>query len=374
MSGTDPIYDEHDPADLPPELQPLPEVDWDELSSPAVERAVRGLNDDDLRDVPGDTRLLRGVLALGVGVRFGGEIVPTVAGLVAFGLHPELVLPGLQVQVQVDGRVPDVWTGPVPVIRRHVGRHPVLRARVGKAESRELVAHALAWRSWEDGLADHPVLVTLDGDTLRVRYPGAVERADAPPNPVLAELFWRAGWVQVPSASPGPLRRALSAWGVRGPRMSLEGGWTVLRATLAPRSEVRPRAPAPQIDPVEATRPTTQRAAPAPAVADDAPADPVFPPPDAPADRPGGHRSAKDRLAELVETLEDAGRMTRRDLQRRLGWSRSTLRNVLRAAVDGGRVLALAPSPRSPFQVYAAARTEPTEHPQAPAASVAARR
>lgn len=41
------------------------------------------------------------------------------------------------------------------------------------------------------------------------------------------------------------------------------------------------------------------------------------------------HRSAEVRQEELVQILTERGRMPRRVLQRRLGWSRSTLRNVL---------------------------------------------
>ena len=75
----------------------------------------------------------------------------------------------------------------------------------------------------------------------------------------------------------------------------------------------------------------------------------------APTEPAGTYRAADDRQAELLATLTAHGRLTRRDLQRRLGWSRSTLRDVLRAAVNAGAVRALAEDPRSPFQAYEAA-------------------
>ena len=50
MPGMNAIYEEHDPDDLPPELQPLPDVDWGALSSRAVQRLVDKLPDEMLDD------------------------------------------------------------------------------------------------------------------------------------------------------------------------------------------------------------------------------------------------------------------------------------------------------------------------------------
>ena len=63
-------------------------------------------------------------------------------------------------------------------------------------------------------------------------------------------------------------------------------------------------------------------------------------------------RSAEDRQSELVQVLGESGPASRQWLQRRLGWSRSTLRNVLSTAVEQGRIQALAAAPRSPAQLY----------------------
>jgi len=189
MSGMNPIYGEHDPSDLRPELQPLPHVDWDALSSPTVQRVVRHLEDDVLEDVPGTTRLSRGVLALSIGVRRRGEIVPTVAGLVAFGLQPELVLPGMQVQVQVDSRVPDVWVGSLREILRKVGQHPVLRedARRGSRRPRGRLG-AEEVRETDAGPAQEPrgtarerPRVNGQGGRTRLVDLGGSERAHDPP-------------------------------------------------------------------------------------------------------------------------------------------------------------------------------------------------
>lgn len=63
----------------------------------------------------------------------------------------------------------------------------------------------------------------------------------------------------------------------------------------------------------------------------------------------------KTREAAVLSLLADGHAWTRRDLDARLGWSRSTLRTVLEGLVDAGRVRADAASPRSPFQAYRAA-------------------
>ncbi|HMV66463.1 MAG TPA: hypothetical protein PKA64_06400 [Myxococcota bacterium] len=57
----------------------------------------------------------------------------------------------------------------------------------------------------------------------------------------------------------------------------------------------------------------------------------------------------------MLALLTDGRAWTRRELDARLGWSRSTMRTVLESLVDAGRVTSEASSPRSPFQAYRAA-------------------
>jgi len=358
MPGKYEIYDEYDLEEQPAELQPISEMDWTDLNSAAVQRMVDQLPDEMLEDVPGDGRLLCGVLATGVGLLYSGEWMPTVAGVVAFGLRPELVLPGMQLEVTVDGGEPEVWSGSLSMLVRKMKRHSILSARLGNEACPRLVGHAMAWRSWDQEHLGMPVLVEVEGDELVLRYPGA--REAKVPNIVLADLLFRMGCNAKASAGIGSVKKALRRAGARLIGIEVEEDWTAMRVKLAARKEVAGE---------QVMRPMVSRPGPSPVSTE-----PVLKPRQVektaalvaqPA--PGKHRSAEDRQDELVQILTERGRMPRRVLQRRLGWSRSTLRNVLRAAVEAGKVLALAPSPRSPFQVYQVVREMPDERPRPPA-------
>ncbi len=308
MPGTNEIYDEHELEleDLPPELQPIPEVDWSDLSSTAVQRIVDRLPEAMLEEVPGDDRLLCGVLATGVGLRHDGAIMPTVAGLVAFGLHPELVLPGMQLRVSVNGGEAEAWSGPLPTLIRHASEHAVLGERLGEASCGLLVAHAMAWRSWEDAHLDAPISMGIEGDVLALRYPGV--SGTKVTNRVIADLLCRSGWTPKRSAGLGPVKRALRGIGAKIVGVDAEEEWTVVRIRLA-AAEPSSREPMERIArPVlnERAASTPESRAPAPrrgseragAGVDSAP--------------PGTRRSAEDRLEELVQILTVRGRMSRR--------------------------------------------------------------
>lgn len=200
MSGVPTLYDEHDPEDLPPELQPLPGLDWSALGNRTVQRVVHATPDAMLAGVPARGRLVRGMLALGIGVRHGGEVVPTVAALVAFGRRPHEVLPAMSLEVSVDGGVPQERPGPVEVLVRHLVEHPVLGPRLGRGAARLVVGSALAWRDWSLDRAEEGISITLTDGVLSVHVPGTA-RATVP-NPVLADLLARRGC----------LTRASAAW------------------------------------------------------------------------------------------------------------------------------------------------------------------
>jgi len=65
------------------------------------------------------------------------------------------------------------------------------------------------------------------------------------------------------------------------------------------------------------------------------------------------YRSLEDRQQDVLDLLVEGGQQTRRQLQASLGWSRSTLRNVLEALIAEGRVMPSAEPVRSPFRTYA---------------------
>lgn len=350
MPGMNAIYEEHDPDDLPPELQPLPDVDWGALSSRAVQRLVDKLPDEMLVDVPGDNRLMKGVLAEGIGIHFDDEVVPTVAGLAMYGLRPTDWLPGMRLAIVVDGGVPQEAAGSAGRLLKHLAEHSVGK-RLGQPASRALVGFALAWRSWEDDLCEEGLVLNLTEGVLSLYVPGSV--ADEVTNPVFAELLWRSGVLPKRKASLKSLDRMLEAVAPEGVVVESEGDSTAFRWRLVER----PCEEQMKREPVVETEPAV------PVVASLPRPEPARPVPTQVAE---GHRSAKDRQAELVQTLRRQGRMSRRQLQERLGWTRSTLRDVLRAAVEAGIVSKLAPHPRSPFQVYEVAERRPN-HPRPPA-------
>lgn len=98
---------------------------------------------------------------------------------------------------------------------------------------------------------------------------------------------------------------------------------------------------APRVEPV------APKLAPAPV------AKPATPP--IPASEPAPHVALPSREAEVLALLADGQPWTRRDLDARLGWSRSTMRRVLEGLVRDGRVVNEVASPRSPHQAYRAA-------------------
>lgn len=69
---------------------------------------------------------------------------------------------------------------------------------------------------------------------------------------------------------------------------------------------------------------------------------------------PTPHVALPSREAEVLALLADGQSWARRDLDARLGWSRSTMRRVLEGLVREGRVVNEAASPRSPHQAYRA--------------------
>lgn len=66
------------------------------------------------------------------------------------------------------------------------------------------------------------------------------------------------------------------------------------------------------------------------------------------------HVARSVREGAVLELLADGRSWSRRELDGRLGWSRSTLRNVLEGLVTAGRVVTEVSSARSPHQAYRA--------------------
>ncbi len=170
-----------------------------------------------------------------------------------------------------------------------------------------------------------PVVLDLSPETLTIE--AASPLRDDPE--VAARMARWAGWRRDAWLAPAKGWHLPVRWEANGP------GLRVVATLVRPE----PARAAPRVSPP-----------PARSVPD--------PPPVAPTtavDVSAQHQPRTAREAVVLDLLADGRAWSRRELDARLGWSRSTLRNVLEGLVEAGRVVPEAPSPRSPLQAYRAA-------------------
>lgn len=316
-----------------PSLLPLPEVDWAELDSPAVEQLAFGrLRPPDWRDLLLE-RVLELGIGIGIGIEHGDEVVPTLAGVVAFGIQPQVHLDhGLEV---VNGDKRTHLTGRLAHILRDVRKQPVVRDASMTDVASLLVAHAFAHRRMVESTRMPSLL--LGPRTLTVEYePG-------PPMPTLFELLVASGLLNRKGLG---LKRVVSRVGKK--KLHLFEDERVTRIVVdieLPRLVVRstprpPPSPSPRLNanPVSSRSVIRSR------------------PPKSARPRASSKRmSLLDRAERVVAVVRREGSVTRRDLQVELGWGRSTLRDVLRYLVEAGQLGTMADN-RSPFQRYRIAK------------------
>jgi len=347
-------------------VRPMPMELRDELrlvEGAAVEhldlRAIRRL--DALSDLDRDaswnglSAIELAMLELKIVGQRGEEAVPTVAGMVAFGLRPHLFLPGMRVRY-VDGEGERWIEGNAGDLRAAVLRDKVLVRGAGRAAMSELVMNAVAHRDWSAAAEEEPVVVERAGDVVEVRSPGRWEPRNGPPNPALANLLVARDLMTLTSTGRSEVRSWLKRQRARGVTWVGRGG--VVRVVV----EVAPERAKPVQAPVVAPAPVSGPLSPS------VPPPVVRPPPPAPATRSSlpavaeageadeldavVYRSLEDRQRDVVDLLVEGGQQTRRQLQSALGWSRSTLRNVLESLIAEGKVMPSAEPVRSPFRTY----------------------
>jgi len=354
-------------ASLALRVRPMPMELRDELrlvEGAAVEhldlRAIRRL--DALADLDRDaswkglSAIELAMLELKIVGQRGDEVVPTVAGMVAFGLRPHLFLPGMRVRY-VDGEGGRWIEGNAGDLRAAVLRDRELVRGVGRAAMSELVMNAVAHRDWSAEAEEEPVVVERDDDVVEVRNPGRWEPRKGAPNPALANLLVARDLMTLTSTGRGEVRSWLKRQRARGVTWVGRGG--VVRVVV----EVAVERVRPVVVPQPAVAPAGVAASPAPAPPPLS--RPLARAPGAPRSAPvaedadgvelGGvaYRSLEDRQQDVLDLLVEGGQQTRRQLQASLGWSRSTLRNVLEALIAEGRVMPSAEPVRSPFRTYA---------------------
>jgi hypothetical protein len=185
-----------------------------------------------------------------------------------------------------------------------------------------------------------PIVVDLSPDLLTIEVPGPI-RDDAH----LARLMAR--W--------GAWRK--ESWKAAAIGWHLPVTWERHGAGLRVVARlVRPELAAPE----RAAPRSIETAPPSPV-----PAASPTPRPEAPPTASEVHVARSTREDAVLELLADGRSWSRRELDARLGWSRSTVRNVLEGLVSAGRVVTEAPSARSPHQAYRRAASAP-EHPRSP--------
>ena len=309
-----------------PSLLPLPFVDWSELDSAAVESIALG------PDPPGDLHdaLFEAVLDLGIGVEHDSEVVPTVAGVVAFGESPQTHLEAFAPRLNDDR--PTRIQGSLSEMLTAVGhRRSLIDAGIADV-ARLLVAHAFAHRETID--PSRPVTLTLTSRVLTLEYePG-------PPMRTLFDLLVRRGILGRKDLGLKRVRKQVAAKRLHAfeskqvVRIAVD--LELQRRTQPPRS-VRTRPSRPRVVKKQAVAgpPQVQRTPRFVARRKSAPK----------------RLALEDRCAQVLAVVRREGSVARRELQVELGWGRSTLRDVLRHLVEQGRLATSAES-RSPFQRY----------------------
>ncbi len=352
-------------AAVPTDLVPVEGTDAFDLRPNAAEHVASIVSRRSLASVDEglgiNERLLVAAGALAV---VDGELVATVAGLVAFGRAPWERLGGLHAHV-ADGRREGVVVGDGPTLPQRIVR--ALRVREPSAiVVRALVERALIEREWSPFPEDDPILVLRRGDELEVRWPMA--EADDVPNRTLRRLLKAAGGLG--RLAEGSVRIADQLEAMGGVRVGeeAEGGDTVVRVVLPEEDELRAEVPERRTPPAVAVvrhevpvrdlvaRTPSRVVASAPhATPPTAVPVPVAPPAQRPIPVPAApvvHVAGADREAAVLALLDTLGQVTSRDVIERLGWTRSTTRDVIARMAATGRIASTAASVRSPFQAY----------------------
>ncbi len=293
-----------------------------------------------------------------------GRVVPTVAGLVAVGRRPDLVLPGMAVRVIVEGKGEHRFVGNALELVDRVPELLVLNEGVGRGVLIELLVNALAHRDWSVKARGQPILLKRCVDKLELSHPGSLDRRE-PPNPTLLRLLVCLGLAAGKGEGLPRLRRRVSKEGNGGPFLQAEGGIVTATVTLptklpgwllgeVPRPEPEAERQAKQDeDQAQGVVPEQPTPTPAPPTPTEPP--PVPPPaPTAPPEPPWFPATPKQQ--QLLDALRVLERATTKELVEALGWPRSSIRDVLASLVKAGQVERLAPFPRSPMQVYQLAR------------------
>lgn len=331
--------------------------------------------------VPRDELVRRGLARL-----VDGRVVPTLAGMLAYGHRPELWVEGARAVVAVDGQE-RAFAGSIQKTVREALRWKPLVHCIGAELIAPALVNAFAHRDWSVRRRDRPVDVVREGDRIEIRNPGGLaagwSQGKVRPNPTLHRLLQRQGMAGRRSRGLDAVVSGLDQLGARPfslvgrdgqVRFVMEMPWlrelprleesredpTVAQAVTLPEGAptVPPAVPQPATMPVPVVvcpmaareaapvitarplvcgseRPSSTRTA---AVSDQEPS--------------STRRSPAERQVEVIELLGQRGELTTREIIEALGWTRSTTRAVLAALVEEGQIEGCAGATRSPSQRY----------------------
>ncbi len=150
-----------------PELDMVHGTTFEDLGEGLVEQLIAmGVVPDAPRRPSNREDFEHAVAASGIAYVQRGALVPTVAGLVATGRHPDLALPGMAVRVLVEGKGEHLFGGGLMELVDRVSGLPVLNEGVGVKVIEELLVNAVAHRDWSASARGKPIVIRRSADRL----------------------------------------------------------------------------------------------------------------------------------------------------------------------------------------------------------------
>ena len=318
-----------------------------------------------------------------------GLVVPTLAGMLAYGHRPELWVEGARAVVAVDGQERE-FAGSIQKIVREALRWEPLVHCIGAELIAPALVNAFAHRDWSASAHGQPVEVVRQGERIEIRNPGALASGwstrPAPRNPTIHRLLRRRRLAGKPACGLGAVTRGLERLGALPfslvgrdglVRFVIEMPWRLGEQVARDdhhheseeaRSGLREEATHPAmgckqhgmtvLPATVAICPMASRMLPAAGESDTKdearppnPA-PVLPAPSAVEPATGSRKNPAERKAEIRQLLHQRGEMTTREVVEALDWTRSTTRAVIAAMVEEGVIEGCADAARSPSQRY----------------------
>lgn len=306
-----------------------------------------------------------------------GLLVPTVAGMVVFGLEPERFLPGMGIVATIYGQR-ETLRGSLRGIVDQLLFKERLVGILGRKVLIEVVLNAFLHREWSGIYRRVPVVLELGPGRLKLSNPGRLEGpieagASNLTNVTLVNLASRVGAARIDGYGltrlEARVRRMAQKGARREPvqryRLEARDGWIHLQVEWPPSTE--------ELERVRCAVEVVKGAEEEEAVAEEGKGRPTLVEKRAEESRPvdgprsperdstengtavkRAYRSKVEREEELLKRLHEQGPQTARELNEGLGWSQATTRNVIAGLLEAGKIHNLAKCARSPKQLYVA--------------------